>query len=268
MPFTASHPAAILPLVRVTARYGATSALVIGSMVPDFAYFVPWPDSRHASHTVPGLLTFCLPVGLAVVVLFEFFLRRPLTFLLPAPLRERLPLDGFAPLYHPRVLAAVVLALLAGAVTHQIWDSFTHGNGIIVKILPVARENLFTLGGYDVRVYKVFQHASTLLGAALIAQRIRTWCDATPRRASSPDATGRRRRRVLAWGVIGGLSFGVAFLDGGTTPLPRPWLHASQTFFGTFIITGGQALAVTTVLYCGLWWLRRLRRREGRELPA
>jgi hypothetical protein len=265
MPFTASHPAAILPLLRPAARYGVTSALVIGSMVPDFAYFMPWPDTRHASHTLPGLLSFCLPIGLAGVVVFEFFLRRPLTFLLPGFLRERVARPALPRLWDPRVLAASAAALLAGALTHQVWDSFTHGNGIIVEILPVARERLFTLGGYDVRVYKVFQHASTVLGAALVAQWIRAWCLRTPRRASPAGAARRRRRRALAWTAIGGLSFAVAFLDGGTTPLPRPWLHAAQTFFGVFIITGGQALAVVTVLYCALWWLRRLR---ARPLPA
>lgn len=246
-------------MLRPAARWSAASALVIGSMVPDFAYFMPWPDTRHASHTVPGLLSFCLPVGMVAVVAFEFFLRRPLTFLLPRFLRERLGPVKPPRLHHPRVLAASVAALLLGAVTHQLWDSFTHGNGVIVEILPVARETLFTLGGYDVRVYKVFQHASTLLGAALIARSLRDWCRRTPRRESIGDVAGRRQRRALAWLAIGGLSFLVAFVDGGTTPLPRPWLHASQSFFGVFIITGGQALAVVSVLYCGLWWLRRLR---------
>ncbi len=246
-------------MLRPAARWGATSALVIGSMVPDFAYFVPWPDTRHASHTLPGLLSFCLPMGLVSVVVFEFFLRRPLTFLLPRFLRERLSRAKPPRLHDPRVLAGTVVALLVGALTHQIWDSFTHGNGVIVEILPVAREKVFTLGGYDVRVYKVFQHASTLLGAGIIAHWIRGWCLRTPRRESVGDVAGRRRRRALAWCAIGGLSFLVAFVDGGTTPLPEPWVPAAQLFFGVFIITGGQALAVVTVLYCAFWWLRRTR---------
>jgi len=248
-------------MLRPAARWSAASALVIGSMVPDFAYFIPWPDTRHASHTLPGLLSYCLPVGMAGVVVFEFFLRRPLTFLLPRFLRERLGPVTPPRLHDPRVLAASVVALLVGALTHQIWDSFTHGNGVIVEILPVAREKLFTLGGYDVRVYKVFQHASTLLGAALVARALGDWCRRTPRRKSVGDVAGRHRRRTLAWCTIAGLSFLVAFLDGGTTPLPRPWLRASQTFFGVFIITGGQALAVVTVLYCAFWWSRQRRTR-------
>lgn len=244
-------------MLRPAARWSAASALVIGSMVPDFAYFMPWPDTRHASHTLPGLLSFCLPIGLASVIVFEFFLRRPLTFLLPRFLRDRLGPITPPRLHHPRVLAASVAALLVGALTHQVWDSFTHGNGVIVEILPGASESLFKLGGYDFRVYRVFQHASTLLGAALVARAIRDWYRRTPRRESVGDVAGRQRRRALAWLAIGGLSFVVAFLDGGTTPLPRPWLRAAQSFFEVFIITGGQALAVVTLLYCGFWWVRR-----------
>ncbi|MDQ7908342.1 DUF4184 family protein [Phytohabitans sp. ZYX-F-186] len=40
MPFTGSHPAAVLPLV----RWGLPpAALVIGSMVPDLPYYLPTP---------------------------------------------------------------------------------------------------------------------------------------------------------------------------------------------------------------------------------
>ena len=51
MPFTGSHPAAVLPLM----RWGLMpSALVIGSMVPDLPYFLPVPDLGN-THSLIGL---------------------------------------------------------------------------------------------------------------------------------------------------------------------------------------------------------------------
>lgn len=41
MPFTISHAAAVLPFARFFKRERVFSALVIGSMVPDFGYFQP-----------------------------------------------------------------------------------------------------------------------------------------------------------------------------------------------------------------------------------
>jgi hypothetical protein len=78
MPFTLSHPAAILPLRLLLGRFGVLSALVIGSMAPDFPYFVgkPWP--RIFTHTLESVVWFSLPVGWCVYVLFEYILRRPI----------------------------------------------------------------------------------------------------------------------------------------------------------------------------------------------
>jgi hypothetical protein len=39
MPFTASHPAIILPLIYLPGKWISLTGLVIGSMTPDFEYF-------------------------------------------------------------------------------------------------------------------------------------------------------------------------------------------------------------------------------------
>src|SRR3982751_4122954 len=53
MPFTASHPAAVLPLIRLGLP---PSALVIGSMGPDLPYFLPVGRGLE-THTLVGLFT-------------------------------------------------------------------------------------------------------------------------------------------------------------------------------------------------------------------
>jgi Domain of unknown function (DUF4184) len=64
MPFTFAHPAIAVPLLRPLGCYGVLSALVIGSLAPDLAYVLPLSVPRHKSHSLTGLLWFCLPVGL------------------------------------------------------------------------------------------------------------------------------------------------------------------------------------------------------------
>jgi hypothetical protein len=66
MPFTISHAAAVLPLSRTGLPL---AALMIGSMSPDFAYFLP-ARTGLLSHSVPGLFKFCWPSALAGVGVF------------------------------------------------------------------------------------------------------------------------------------------------------------------------------------------------------
>lgn len=68
IPFTCSHPALIIPL----RWYGfVLSALIIGSMAPDFEYFIRFSTTRTISHTIPGVFTFCLPAGFIVFLLYH-----------------------------------------------------------------------------------------------------------------------------------------------------------------------------------------------------
>ena len=92
MPFTASHVIAAVPLRRLLARRAVTSALVIGTMVPDFRHFIPViPGHAHLpTHFVSALLWFALPVGLVTYFVFERLLRAPAVALLPVFVRQRL----------------------------------------------------------------------------------------------------------------------------------------------------------------------------------
>ncbi|RKZ85433.1 MAG: hypothetical protein DRR19_16380 [Candidatus Parabeggiatoa sp. nov. 1] len=63
MPFTLSHPAAAVPL----ARGGLVlSALVVGSMSPDFLYFLCLSTQYQFGHTFIGVFVFDIPTGLTV----------------------------------------------------------------------------------------------------------------------------------------------------------------------------------------------------------
>ena len=51
--------------------------------------------------------------------------------------------------------------------THVIWDSFTHQNGLMVTKLRVLTQT-YTFFGYQIPIYKFLQHGSTLFGIVLI----------------------------------------------------------------------------------------------------
>ena len=65
MPFTPTHVAAALPALPWLRRFGnvPASALVIGTMIPDAAVFLPRVFDYGVAHSVPGLFTRGLPAG-------------------------------------------------------------------------------------------------------------------------------------------------------------------------------------------------------------
>ena len=81
---------------------------------------------------------------------------------LPAYLQRRWPAPPPAggTLWHLGVTAA---ALLIGALTHIVWDSFTHGIGFAVQTFPQLKT---TLLGWP--AYKYLQHGSTVVGLFLL----------------------------------------------------------------------------------------------------
>jgi hypothetical protein len=54
MPFTFAHPAIILPLYKKPHLFSMT-ALIIGSMVPDFEYFLKVAVKSALNHSLAGI---------------------------------------------------------------------------------------------------------------------------------------------------------------------------------------------------------------------
>ena len=89
MPFTFSHPAVVLPATYLDKKYYCLSALLIGSMTPDFEYFIRMRDFSKYSHTWTGLFWFDIPLGLALLFLFHNVVRNTLIQYLPFSLNVR-----------------------------------------------------------------------------------------------------------------------------------------------------------------------------------
>jgi hypothetical protein len=207
MPFTVSHAAAVLPLRKLRLPL---AAMMIGSMAPDFPYFLPGDISRNETHDLPGIFTFCWPAGLLVWLLFTRLLERPSIELLPEPWRTRLPRSDARLGWKPLALAS--LGVIVGSLTHIAWDAFTHGDTALGRLLPVLNAELFEVRGRPVHVYFTLQVLSSvagLLALAWWAMRLRN--DAPTRSgalASRIPLSDRTRVGIL--GVMIAISVAVA----------------------------------------------------------
>jgi Domain of unknown function (DUF4184) len=173
MPFTFSHPAIVLPLYKLVGRWVSLTGIVVGSIVPDFEYFIRMKTPSIYSHTMLGLLTFNLPVGLLLCFLFHNIVRNCLFSNLPYHLSSRLAnfkrfnwIKYFFKNWH-----IVIISILIGAFSHLFWDKFVHENGYLPKLF-----NFFGKNGdmYDIEMteYKTLHELSSAIGGIIVLYAI------------------------------------------------------------------------------------------------
>ena len=200
MPITLpAHPAAVLPLLRYR-RWLPPTALVVGACVPDLHYVLR--VGAETSHSLRGLFTFCLPVGVLTLLWLELLV-------LPV-LRRTLPeVGGVQPARFlqgsglPRGLrgwAFALLALLVGALTHLLWDGFTHDLQWPARAL--YKFHLVVVGGRNYTLAHLLQYLTSLLGSLVVlAAMVRAY----PRLPPAPGAQWSRFLPVLLATVLGGV---------------------------------------------------------------
>ena len=173
MPLTFSHPAIVLPFGSLWKRYFSLTALVIGSMTPDFEYFLRLRVRSDVSHTLWGIFWFDLPLGIVLCFVFHLLIKKSLFPNLPRCLQIRfndfIHFDFTS--YFKKHYLIVIFSLILGAFSHLFWDAFTHHDGFFVTQFPIlkAQSNygvivIFSLPIFSFPFYKFLQHFSTLVG--------------------------------------------------------------------------------------------------------
>lgn len=173
MPFTFSHPAIVLPLTFLPKKWFSITGLVIGSLTPDFEYFIRMRIQSDYSHTLPGLFWFDLPLGIVLAFIFHNIVRNQLFGNLPLFLKSRLmQFTDFDWNTHFRQnWFVIIISMLIGAASHIFWDSFTHDHGYFVEMIP-ALQGSIDISGRQIQVLKILQHSSTFLGGLVIIYAI------------------------------------------------------------------------------------------------
>jgi hypothetical protein len=244
------------------------SAAIIGSMVPDFGWFTPWRPARFETHSALSLLTFSLPVGLITYWIFQRLIKTPLIELLPTGAYARWR-EHAAPADYTSLLQWFLAAcgVLAGAVTHLVWDAFTHEGARGVRMIPALDEPLVEIGGHYLVGVRLLQDGSSLLGLvvviALLAYGLRPGHgveSAAPRRLGA----GERRAWTGAYVLTATVLISVFFLMR---------LPAASAAHRLAVPIGGAAIAVLRGLAAALFGVSlclnlRLHTRPPKDKPA
>ena len=269
MPFTLSHPAAVLPLLR---RPFVPLALVAGAVAPDLPYFVNLPVTAHTwyepllnatfTHSLKGMLLAGVP-SVVLLVLLCRFLAPPLKDLLPVTVGYT---GGGAKAPRGRLSSAFwfLLSALIGLATHVLWDGITHGNSPMVAALPLLQTELVS----GLTANRFLQHASTVLGALTLV----LWCVLGVRsgklslaRASVSPAR-RTRRLAITLGIVLVSTMlalsSVLIMRAAQGPLG---LELALTEFLKSVIPTA-ILALTVYSLC--WYLLRWARKPGAPAQA
>ena len=200
MPFTGSHPAAVLPLLRLGLP---ASALVIGSLTPDLPYYFDLPVTAAQTHSLTGALGADLILGISAYLIWHLLLVPPLIWVAPAGLQRRIPdrLRAGPRLSTAGDLARVSLALAIGALTHVLWDAFTHAGMLGPRLLPWLDSVV-----YGLPLFRWLHLGSSILGlACLVWVAVRWWPGAPTTGTIAPIRPAVRwglAAALLGWAVV------------------------------------------------------------------
>jgi hypothetical protein len=138
-------------------------------MVPDFGFLMPWRPARIETHSAIGLLTFCLPVGLATFWIFQLFIKSVVVEILPDAAYSRwrrfAEPAGIGSL---KQWALAACGVLAGAFTHLVWDGFTHEGARGVRMIPALDDPIVEIAGHHLMGTRLLQDVSSLIGLVIV----------------------------------------------------------------------------------------------------
>jgi len=186
MPFTFSHPSILLPFLYLPRKWISVTGLVVGSMAPDFEYFLRMRMKSEYSHTLAGMFWFDLPVAILVAFVFHLIIRNPLIDHLPRFLSERFAVykqvDWVR--YVRENWLVVIISFLIGIGSHLLWDSFTHPTGFFARQIPILY-SVVEIGSWTCPGSVLAQKISGVAGAGILVWLViclprQTHVEATP----------------------------------------------------------------------------------------
>lgn len=166
MPFTFAHPSAILPL---KSKSFNLSGLILGSMAPDFIYFILFNPSSNIGHTLLGLVLFNLPICFLLNYIFYKYIQELFIVSMPTFISRRYIylIQNKNQLSNRKDILRFIYSCLIGMFTHIFWDAFTHKTGFFVNQIPFLKHNIL-ISSINIPIFKILQHGSSFIGFILI----------------------------------------------------------------------------------------------------
>lgn len=258
MPWTFAHPAAVLPLRRLGRARLSFAALAIGSLTPDFSYYVFGMQGSAGAfaHSLTGSVTICVAVGLLLLAVCGV-LRKPVCYLLPQPHRDALtPLAAAPWRFDLRATAVSIVSLIIGAWTHILWDSFTHVNRWFVNHIDWLNAHVFTLRGHVFHGYALLQYASSAVGVSALLWTYWRWLRRVSRNGRHAwDRADAWRYVCITGAALGALLVAVPWALGAA--LGSDGRFGLRLFVVKLIVGTTSAFAVGCVVIALLCYWRR-----------
>lgn len=167
MPFTFAHPIFALPFKYVKPKYFSATGLILGSMSPDFEYFIMLEPYQSIGHSITGLFLQAIPLCVILALIFHSIVKEILVLHLPSNYnidqrayntlsRWRLTTKGWI---------VFIISVVIGFFTHVFIDGFTHFNGYFVEQVPLLRDIVIN----NFPLYKILQHSFSAFGLLMLA---------------------------------------------------------------------------------------------------
>jgi len=175
-----SHQAAVVPLKMWRPTWFDGTALVFGSMAPDWAYVANGSRFYVNAHVWPGMVWFAVTAATLATLLVRKLEPQIVAGL---PRQPRLMGDFACRRAVRRHLLAIVGCAALGVATHVIWDAFTHDFRWGPQHIAWLRAQV-TIAGRSMSRAHLLQQISTVGGAVVTIALL---------------AVISRRRLVLRW---------------------------------------------------------------------
>ncbi|MEU3852503.1 DUF4184 family protein [Streptomyces sp. NPDC029554] len=226
MPFTLSHAAAVLPVLRTDGSGRGRlvpAVLVAGTFAPDMTYYAAsvLPEAMafgDVTHAFPGVFTVDVLVTWALVGLW-LLLREPLVALLPRARQGRVAALVRCGSPRARVRPALVArwygSAVLGSLTHVVWDAFTHLDRWGMRVFPVLGREV---AGSP--LYWYLQYGGSAVAAVVIALFVARGLRRMPAGGPVGVPVLSVRDRWAAVAVIGGFA-----LVGAVQRAARWWAY-------------------------------------------
>ncbi|MGV9285830.1 DUF4184 family protein [Streptomyces sp. NPDC003719] len=229
MPFTLSHAAAVLPAVRGDGSGRGRlvpAVLVAGSFSPDMTYYAASLVSGamefgDVTHSFAGVFSVDVLIAWALVGLW-LLMREPVVALLPRTRQGRAAalLRCGAPRarVRPSLVVRWYVSAALGALTHVVWDAFTHLDRWGMRVLPVLGREI---AGSPLYWYLQYGGSAVAAGVIVVfaARALRRRPPAEPLGVPALSA----RDRWWAGAVLGGCA-----LAGVVQRTARWWEHGAS----------------------------------------
>lgn len=147
----------------------------------------------------------------------------------------------------------IVLSIFLGAVTHIVWDIFTHPSIVTETFLPVLSTTLYDGYGQIIKVYRILQHSSTLTGFLILGFYLNRFFRSTRSRNSEPLGWTNTLRNSLRIGLL--LIVVCVGVYNGFDAFEQTTPSRQFTYFIRYFIIGGMNAVFICLGLIGLAWL-------------